>query len=188
MPSAAEGNVLAADVDFCGPGTTLLSTATITIPFNFSQSNYGWIDFDNDWQAFDSTGFGYVEVSIDNLNWTAVRTFDVIDVRNSHEFINISSIVRFQPQVYVRLRSVQPGWHWWWAVDNFNVIHSWIPVELTSFSASVNEGTVNLNWSTATETNNNGFQIERSNGSEYVNLGFVAGTRNNYRNTELFIC
>ncbi|MBS4032847.1 MAG: T9SS type A sorting domain-containing protein [Ignavibacterium sp.] len=37
-----------------------------------------------------------------------------------------------------------------------------IPVELTSFSASINGNVVQLNWSTATETNNMGFDIERS--------------------------
>ena len=36
-----------------------------------------------------------------------------------------------------------------------------VPVELTTFTANVSENTVNLNWQTATETNNSGFQIER---------------------------
>ncbi len=36
-----------------------------------------------------------------------------------------------------------------------------VPVELISFSASVAANTVNLNWTTASELNNNGFQIER---------------------------
>ena len=35
------------------------------------------------------------------------------------------------------------------------------PVELTSFSAVVSDNTVVLNWRTATETNNKGFEIER---------------------------
>lgn len=37
-----------------------------------------------------------------------------------------------------------------------------IPVELISFTASVNENDVQLNWITATETNNYGFEIQRS--------------------------
>lgn len=37
-----------------------------------------------------------------------------------------------------------------------------IPVELTLFSASANANVVTLNWSTATELNNHGFEIERS--------------------------
>ncbi|HEY6907157.1 MAG TPA: T9SS type A sorting domain-containing protein, partial [Ignavibacteriaceae bacterium] len=51
-----------------------------------------------------------------------------------------------------------------------------IPVELVSFEASVSGGKVNLNWSTATETNNRGFSIERSSGSEFETIGFVNGS------------
>ncbi|MEJ5263666.1 MAG: choice-of-anchor J domain-containing protein, partial [Ignavibacterium sp.] len=40
----------------------------------------------------------------------------------------------------------------------------YVPVELTSFAASVSGNNVTLNWSTATETNNQGFEIQRSNG------------------------
>ncbi|MDT3696842.1 MAG: T9SS type A sorting domain-containing protein [Ignavibacterium sp.] len=50
-----------------------------------------------------------------------------------------------------------------------------IPVELTSFTAKSDNNTVTLNWTTATELNNSGFQIERSNGSDYQSVGFVAG-------------
>ena len=50
-----------------------------------------------------------------------------------------------------------------------------VPVELTSFNANVNAGNVVLNWTTATETNNKGFEVQRSNGGEYQTLGFVQG-------------
>ncbi|MBE0551337.1 MAG: DUF4397 domain-containing protein [Ignavibacterium sp.] len=50
-----------------------------------------------------------------------------------------------------------------------------VPVELSSFSANVNGTDVNLTWSTATETNNNGFEIQRKSGEEFVTIGFVRG-------------
>ncbi len=50
-----------------------------------------------------------------------------------------------------------------------------IPVELVSFRATANGTAVNLNWTTASETNNKGFSIERSSGSGYETIGFVAG-------------
>lgn len=51
-----------------------------------------------------------------------------------------------------------------------------VPVELTSFSAASINGAVVLNWSTATETNNKGFEIERSSdNSTFVSVGFVNG-------------
>uniref|UniRef100_UPI00307E01AD T9SS-dependent choice-of-anchor J family protein n=1 Tax=Ignavibacterium sp. TaxID=2651167 RepID=UPI00307E01AD len=51
----------------------------------------------------------------------------------------------------------------------------YVPVELSSFAASVSGNNVTLNWSTATETNNQGFEIQRSNGGEYEVVGYVAG-------------
>lgn len=50
------------------------------------------------------------------------------------------------------------------------------PVELTSFTSTVTNRDVTLNWSTATETNNSGFDIERSGGNnEWTKVGFVTG-------------
>ncbi len=50
-----------------------------------------------------------------------------------------------------------------------------IPVELTAFSASYSNGNVLLKWTTATETNNQGFEIQRKSNEEYVAIGFVSG-------------
>lgn len=61
------------------------------------------------------------------------------------------------------------------------VDYSIIPVELTSFTAKVSGRSVVLNWTTATELNNSGFEIERkesddiNQNSEWVNIGFVNG-------------
>ncbi len=51
-----------------------------------------------------------------------------------------------------------------------------IPVELSSFTAESGNNSVQLNWSTATETNNMGFEIERKlKNQEWVTIGFVNG-------------
>ena len=51
-----------------------------------------------------------------------------------------------------------------------------LPVELTSFTATANAEGVLLNWTTATETNNHGFEIERSeDGTEFYTVAFVQG-------------
>jgi hypothetical protein len=51
-----------------------------------------------------------------------------------------------------------------------------VPVELTSFAAASNGGDVELSWTTATETNNQGFQVERMNaGGSFEQIGYVAG-------------
>lgn len=54
--------------------------------------------------------------------------------------------------------------------------HTIIPVELTSFNAFVNGNSVDLNWMTATELNNSGFEIERkSSSTSWTKIGFVPG-------------
>lgn len=50
-----------------------------------------------------------------------------------------------------------------------------VPVELVSFEASANGTSVTLNWETATETNNKGFEIQKSIGSEFQTIGYVQG-------------
>uniref|UniRef100_A0A832G8A8 T9SS type A sorting domain-containing protein n=1 Tax=Ignavibacterium album TaxID=591197 RepID=A0A832G8A8_9BACT len=53
-----------------------------------------------------------------------------------------------------------------------------IPVELSSFSALVSGNNVKLNWTTATELNNQGFEIERksSDSEQWIKLGFIQGS------------
>jgi hypothetical protein len=59
------------------------------------------------------------------------------------------------------------------------------PVELVSFNANVNNDVVMLNWTTATETNNFGFEIERSQDSKsWSKIGFVSGIGNSISTNE----
>ena len=59
-----------------------------------------------------------------------------------------------------------------------------MPVELTTFSASVIDNSIELNWKTATEVNNYGFEVERLQDSKIAGLqnwekiGFVKGYGN----------
>ena len=54
-----------------------------------------------------------------------------------------------------------------------------LPVTLVNFSATASNGLVALNWSTATELNNKGFEIFRSvDGTNFTSIGFVAGAGN----------
>jgi photosystem II stability/assembly factor-like uncharacterized protein len=51
-----------------------------------------------------------------------------------------------------------------------------LPVELTSFTASVSNGQVLLNWVTATEINNRVFEVERKSANgQYNTIGYVDG-------------
>jgi hypothetical protein len=75
----------------------------------------------------------------------------------------------------------------WYHLSDFNFNNNWgirgyvtntVPVELTSFTGKSNDGNVILSWSTATETNNQGFEILRStqnDNNEWKKIGFVSG-------------
>ncbi len=57
-----------------------------------------------------------------------------------------------------------------------------LPVELSSFTAKANQNKVNLNWQTATELNNYGYEIESSSAGtkSWNKIGFVKGNGNSY--------
>jgi photosystem II stability/assembly factor-like uncharacterized protein len=51
-----------------------------------------------------------------------------------------------------------------------------IPVELTTFTVNTEKNTANLNWRTATETNNRGFEIQRKSSTyDFITVSFVNG-------------
>lgn len=69
-----------------------------------------------------------------------------------------------------------------------------LPVELSSFTASLNQNNVDLEWQTKTEVNNYGFNVERKiNEDEWSTIGFVEGHGNStspknysYKDDDLF--
>jgi hypothetical protein len=74
-------------------------------------------------------------------------------------------------------------------IDGIRVSTSWangvLPVKFGDFSANVSDNLTNLSWTSISELNNSGFEIERSiDGENFENIGFVkgAGTSNVKRN------
>lgn len=74
----------------------------------------------------------------------------------------------------------------WVHVDDFALATA-LPVELSSFNCEKTDGQVTLNWVTASERYNEGFEVQHSNdGATWSRIGFVEGigtsdTINNYR-------
>lgn len=56
-------------------------------------------------------------------------------------------------------------------------ICGWIPVELQSFTGYARDGNIRLEWNTASETQNYGFEIQRSfnRGAHWERIGFIRG-------------
>jgi hypothetical protein len=50
-----------------------------------------------------------------------------------------------------------------------------VPVELSSFTAAASNNSVNLNWTTQSETNNKGFEVQRKGNESWITLGYVDG-------------
>ncbi len=76
-------------------------------------------------------------------------------------------------------RSSNPDNRYGWGIINaLSAINAIVvPVELTSFKADYVNGKVELQWITASETNNYGFEIERKEiTGNYQTIGFVSGS------------
>ena len=68
---------------------------------------------------------------------------------------------------------------WFNAIMNTNVV---LPVELMEFKAAGSQGQVQLKWSTASEQDNNRFEVERmQEGHPFMTIGTVAGAGNSSR-------
>jgi hypothetical protein len=181
FPATADSFYAFASSDACGFGTPM--NAYFYGNFSVDASDYQavWIEFDSDFEVFltpDPPDTAAVDVSIDGgLNWTRVF-LRLDDAAAEHAVVDISGLAELQGDIRFRLYYYgEYSWHW--ALDNFAVyLDRHVPVELTSFAATVNEIDVNLNWSTASEINNMGFEVQRSsNGSDYRKIAFVEGHR-----------
>jgi len=58
------------------------------------------------------------------------------------------------------------------------IFTSQLPVELTTFNASVKGSGIELYWETATEVNNNGFEVQKLNNKCWETLKFIKGNGN----------
>ena len=124
-----------------------------TDSYTFMTSFDPAIDSNGDFRCWIGTPLG--DIGPGETVWT---TFAIIAGSNLSQLINFA--------IDASTKSVSLGWT--------NII---LPVELTSFAANVNnQGQVILNWSTATELNNQMFEIERrSPESQYITIGYVNG-------------
>ncbi|GIK61974.1 MAG: hypothetical protein BroJett017_28640 [Ignavibacteriota bacterium] len=279
MPWTSSGGLISADSDECGNGTSVITTITLNESFGGGY-DYKSLEFDNDWNVLDSADEAYVEVSTNGgQTWEIIWSRIGEDLRMTHETVYITQ----GGDILLRFRVIQPGWDWWWAIDNVKLIQdcpltqyypphnlklntiaqqsarvdlSWerlgpfyqpyfyifrklglptdptnysfvgmvpftmttfsdtaviinniytyqinngpfpngfsneatayvqniVPVELQSFTAEIIGSDVNLLWSTATETNNSGFDVEKKAlsfgeglGEAWKTIGFVHG-------------
>jgi len=92
-------------------------------------------------------------------------------------------IIDFSQLAWVCPHNNANGFHFYspnstqdWIIGEWLCYEANVPVELTSFTATSKLGNVILNWATATELNNRGFEIERNlDNSVWERISFVEG-------------
>jgi hypothetical protein len=114
-----------------------------------------------------------IEVSSNAISWTTVATV-TSNTLHANEFNGLSVTGR-----YVRMYGVTRGTGYGFSLYEFQVYGSYVaplPVELTAFQAAKAGAAVDLSWSTASEKNNAGFEVERSaNGKAFARLARIEG-------------
>ncbi|MES2727444.1 MAG: T9SS type A sorting domain-containing protein [Bacteroidota bacterium] len=161
-------------------GTDITNPATITINYNNyfvygTQGIFGYLGGDvaslTAWKAAigqdansinDSTRF----VSLTNLHLTStsIGNFSMKAAPISGVNTDIDNQARTAPFYYMGADEIPS---------------SPLPVKLTSLTANVKENNVLVSWTTASEVNNKGFEVERSiDGTEFASITFVKGAGN----------
>ena len=114
-----------------------------------------------------------IEVSSNAINWTTVATV-TNNTLHANEFNGLAATGR-----YVRMYGVTRGTGYGFSLYEFQVYGSFtgpLPVELTAFRATAAGSGVALDWATASEKNNQGFEVQRSaDGEAFTKLAWVAG-------------
>jgi choice-of-anchor B domain-containing protein len=112
---------------------------------------------------------GYLVLDItDPLNPQIAGQYDTYPQDNGGTYNGAWGVYPFLPSGNTIISDINTGLY----VLHFNGM---VPVELSSFTAIANEQNVILNWSTSSEKNNQGFEIQRKNENEFYTIGFVEG-------------
>jgi len=116
-----------------------------------------------------------LQTSNDASTWTTIQTVQGNQALEN-DYPGLTSSGRYV-RLYGTARTTQYGYSLYgFAVYGTQAQRSPLPVSLTRFTARVETHGVQLQWATATEINNRGFEVQRSeDGVSFVPLTFVSG-------------
>lgn len=100
----------------------------------------------------DKDIISYVDGDVENLDTPLYYVRAVYFIDNQIKYSRISNVVDFRKSA--------------------------LPVELLKFFALTQDNQVQLKWSTASETNNMGFELQRMSNGNWISIGFVDGHYN----------
>lgn len=133
----------------------------------------------NSWQGFTVSDADFIDsTGIDTAGISGPRNTDgSLPSTNFMHLKNGSDLVDAGTDVGIAYKETAPD------LGYFESPFSAVPVELVAFTATTKKETVFLNWRTATEVNNYGFEVERSQTSNvksetWEKIGFVSGNGN----------
>ena len=189
------------------PGGNYVANANATMTLNQAISIPSGamsvkLEFWTQWNIEDNWDYGQVLVSTNSgSSWTPLQglytnpgtgtfqpngqpLYDGTQLTWVKEEMNLSPYMGNQILLRFLLRADGAIQADGWYVDDINIIvYDFIPVELVAFTAMASADKVTLNWSTASETNNRGFEVERKvislqspvSNSGWSVIGFVDG-------------
>jgi murein tripeptide amidase MpaA len=170
-------------------------TMTMTNSINLSTYTNPKLSFWTKYDIENNWDYGQVEISTNNgSTWTPLAgtytnlgtgsfqpngqpLYDGIQSNWVREEISLTGLTSAQVKLRFKLRTdgsqVRDGWY----VDDIGIlVYTTVPVELITFTAVAEGNQVRLSWSTATEKNNKGFEIERKQAeTEWAKIGFIEG-------------
>lgn len=180
---------------------TLKNEIDLTGVQNPHLSFYTKYDIENDWD------YGQVKFSTYNGTWISLPgkynhlgsgsfqpndqyVYDGLKQEWVKEEIDLSSLIGQKVKIRFEFHSDSFEQRDGWYVDDIEVYQYMIlPVELVAFTGVSTDNSVVLNWSTASEINNQGFFVQRSSDNvTWNNLQFIngKGTTNNYSEYQYF--
>lgn len=173
-----------------GAPDTDFSDGVILIPHTnteFLEAGSWWPAFRSEGEnlgIFDSSGTGIFGISYGDEDPEG-------DFSNGWGMVNLVDVPYTGVAFYTRTLASTASDSTFWLIGTStlgtpgttNLGQGDVPVELTSFAASYLNGAILLKWETATELNNFGFEIERSDDqSGWKKIGFVPGYGNSAEN------
>ncbi|MBT8379879.1 MAG: T9SS type A sorting domain-containing protein [Ignavibacteria bacterium] len=180
FPPTSMGGFAGVSSDACGTAQVVNAYLTGNVALDLSDWSIVTVHFEGDMQVFSApvpADTGAFDMSTDGgATWTRIIDYSAnLDLPAIDTTFDVSSTAALQSDV--RFRFCYYGdFSWHFAIDNFAIfVDGFIPVELSSFTASVSERDVTLNWTTSTETNNQGFEVERNSGNGFENIGYLPG-------------
>lgn len=161
---------------------TAINVTNTAGPFLVTQPNTAvtWLGNTTNTVTWDVANTSVAPVNVTNVNillsTNGGLTFTEVLAANTPNDGSENIFLPNIPTTQARIKVEAVG-NVFFDMSNVNfTIEDFIPVELTAFFALKTEGGVLLKWTTATETNNSGFIVERSSDKiNFTELAFVNG-------------